>query len=216
MTQRNGLLFILPWIIGFASLALYPIASSLYYSFTNFNGVGTPQWVGFGNYQRLMSDPTYRIAVVNTLYYVVIFVPASTVVSLGMALLLNQKRHGIAVYRTAAFIPSIVPLVASAAVWLWLLNPEYGSVQHHAERCRPAIQCLVALNNLGETITDIDLALAGWREYRHLPGWSAAGAPVPLRGGITGWGRPGHQVLAYYGAHAEPGDPVQRGHRPRR
>src|SRR5579862_7576677 len=87
MTQRNGLLFILPWVIGFASLALYPIASSLYYSFTNFNGVGTPQWVGFANYQKLLSDPSYRIAVVNTLYYVVIFVPASTVVSLGMALL---------------------------------------------------------------------------------------------------------------------------------
>jgi multiple sugar transport system permease protein len=126
MTQRNGLLFILPWVIGFASLALYPIASSLYYSFTNFNGVGTPQWVGFANYQKLLSDPSYRIAVVNTLYYVVIFVPASTVVSLGMALLLNQKRRGMAVYRTAVFIPSIVPLVASAAVWLWLLNPEYG------------------------------------------------------------------------------------------
>ena len=124
--QRNGLFFISPWIIGFASLALWPIAISLYYSFTNFNGVGGAQWVGFANYQRLASDPTYRIAVVNTLYYVAIFVPASTVLSLGMALLLNQKRRGIAIYRTAVFIPSIVPLVASAAVWLWLLNPEYG------------------------------------------------------------------------------------------
>ena len=81
---------------------------------------------GSANYQRLLSDSTYRIAVVNTLYYTAIFVPASTVLSLGMALLLNQKRRGIAVYRTAVFIPSIVPLVASAAVWLWLLNPEYG------------------------------------------------------------------------------------------
>ena len=125
-TQRNGLLFISPWIIGFAGLALWPIAVSLYYSFTNFNGVGAAQWVGFANYQRLMSDPTYRIAVVNTLYYVAIFVPASTVLSLGMALLLNQKRRGIALYRTAVFVPSIVPLVANAAVWLWLLNPEYG------------------------------------------------------------------------------------------
>jgi multiple sugar transport system permease protein len=125
-SQRNGLLFISPWIIGFAVLALYPIAISLYYSFTNFQGIGTAQWVGLANYQKLLSDSTYRIAVVNTLYFTVIFVPASTALSLGMALLLNQKRRGIAVYRTAVFIPSIVPLVASAAVWLWLLNPEYG------------------------------------------------------------------------------------------
>jgi multiple sugar transport system permease protein len=125
-TQRNGLLFISPWIIGFAALAVYPIAISLYYSFTNFDGVGAAQWVGFGNYQRLFNDSTYRTAVVNTLYYTAIFVPLSTVLSLGMAVLLNQKRRGMAVYRTAVFIPSIVPLVASAAVWLWLLNPEYG------------------------------------------------------------------------------------------
>jgi multiple sugar transport system permease protein len=125
-TQRNGLLFISPWIIGFAALAVYPIAISLYYSFTNFDGVGAAQWVGLGNYQRLFNDSTYRTAVVNTLYYTAIFVPLSTVLSLGMAVLLNQKRRGMAVYRTAVFIPSIVPLVASAAVWLWLLNPEYG------------------------------------------------------------------------------------------
>ena len=142
-TQRNGLLFISPWIVGFAGLALWPIAVSLYYSFTNFNGVGAAQWVGFANYQRLMSDPTYRIAVVNTLYYVAIFVPASTVLSLGMALLLNQKRRGIALYRTAVFIPSIVPLVASAAVWLWLLNPEYGLFNTALTRsvCPPTPGC---------------------------------------------------------------------------
>ncbi len=98
----------------------------MYYSFTNFDGVGAAQWVGLGNYQRLFNDSTYRTAVVNTLYYTAIFVPLSTVLSLGMAVLLNQKRRGMAVYRTAVFIPSIVPLVASAAVWLWLLNPEYG------------------------------------------------------------------------------------------
>jgi multiple sugar transport system permease protein len=126
-TLRNGLLFISPWLIGFAVFALWPILSSLYYSFTTFDGLDAPSWIGLANYQKLFtSDATYHLAVANTLYYVAIFLPASTAIALGMALLLNQDRRGMALYRTAFFIPSIVPLVASAAVWLWLFNPQYG------------------------------------------------------------------------------------------
>lgn len=125
-TVRNGLLFISPWVFGFIAFALWPILSSLYYSFTKFDGVTTPTWVGLYNYQQLATDPEYFTAISNTLYYIAIYLPAATAVSLGLALLLNQERRGIAVYRTLFFIPSLVPFVASAAIWLWVFSPEYG------------------------------------------------------------------------------------------
>src|SRR5437016_11083441 len=125
-TLRTGILFISPWIFGFVAFALWPIISSLYYSFTKFDGITTPAWVGFDNYQQLITDPVYLTAVGNTLYYISIYLPVSTALSMGLAILLNQERRGIAIYRTLFFIPSLVPFVASAAIWLWVFNPEYG------------------------------------------------------------------------------------------
>lgn len=123
-----GLLFVSPWLIGFLAFTLYPFGASLYYSFTDFSGVGTPHFVGLNNYRNLLSDHLLVTALWNTVFYTVLEVPLSVAVALLLALLLNMRVKGQSVYRTLLYVPSVVPLVASAILWLWLFNPSYGLV----------------------------------------------------------------------------------------
>ena len=126
---RNGLLFAAPWIVGFVLFAFYPLVMSIYYSFTAYNVVQPPVWVGVENYRELFfHDPLFWKALYNTLYFTAFSVPLSLLFSLGLALLLNQKVAGISVFRTIFFLPSIVPIVASAVLWLWVLNPDSGLI----------------------------------------------------------------------------------------
>jgi len=126
---RNGLLFASPWIIGFTVFTAYAIAASLYYSFCRYDTLSTPQWVGLKNYHRLLlEDEVFRRSLYNTLYMVVIGLPVGLVASLILSLLLNQKVRGIAIYRTIFYVPSLVPAVALATLWLWLLNTDIGLV----------------------------------------------------------------------------------------
>ncbi|MCB0062120.1 MAG: sugar ABC transporter permease [Caldilineaceae bacterium] len=124
---RNGLLFVSPWLVGLCVFTLYPILASFYYSFTVYDIVSAPQFAGLANYQDLLTnDPLFWKAVRNTLYYVLIAVPLYLCTALAVALLLNMKLRGMAVYRTLFFLPSIVPDVASAMLWAWILNPQFG------------------------------------------------------------------------------------------
>ena len=125
---RLGLLFISPWIVGYCVFYLYPFLASLYYSFTRFTGIGNPVFTGLSNYSGLLHDSMFHTAVFNTVYYTVIEVPFSTVVALGLALLLNMKVRGQAVYRTLFYIPSIVPVVASSLIFVWIFQPSFGIV----------------------------------------------------------------------------------------
>jgi multiple sugar transport system permease protein len=126
---RTGLLFISPWLIGFACFTLYPMLASLYYSFTDFKVLDTPQWVGLNNYIAMFKDPLFWKSLVNTFYLTLIGAPLSVIVALGVALLLNIKGvRGIGIYRTVFFMPVIFPAVAGAILWIWLLNPSYGLV----------------------------------------------------------------------------------------
>lgn len=123
----SGFLFALPWIIGFLAFSLYPILASMYYSFTSFNIFQSPKWIGFGNYEELfLYDPKFIKSLLNTMYMVVIGTPITLTAGLLMAVLLNQKVKGQPVFRTIFYLPSIVPIVASSLVWLWILNPQYG------------------------------------------------------------------------------------------
>ncbi|MFD1673262.1 carbohydrate ABC transporter permease [Alicyclobacillus fodiniaquatilis] len=129
--RRNriiGWLFIAPWAIGFLVFALYPFLSSLYYSFTSFDMLSPPKWIAFGNYGRLLHDPLFWRSLYNTLYYTIISVPVSTVLAIAVALLLNMKVHGQSIYRTIFYLPSVVPIVASSVLWLWLFNPSFGLI----------------------------------------------------------------------------------------
>lgn len=123
-----GILFVSPWIVGLVGLVLYPMALSLYYSFTNYDVVGSYQFIGLGNYQQMLVDPTFRQSLYNTLYLVVFMVPVSLVASLAYALLLNLPLFGQRLFRTLLYLPQMVPTVAGALLWMWIFNPEYGLI----------------------------------------------------------------------------------------
>ena len=126
--MRVGLLFVSPWILGFLAFFAYPFFATLYYSFTNFDGMQNAHVIGFANYLALFHDSLFRTAVFNTFYYTAFELPLSTIVALGLALLLNMNVRGRAIYRTIFYIPSIVPLVASCMIFVWIFNPTSGIV----------------------------------------------------------------------------------------
>jgi len=123
----TGLAFISPWIVGFLVFTLYPIVISLYYSFTDFSLFTAPTWVGLQNYKELFTrDDKFFLSLYNTLYFTVLVIPISIVTALMMALVLNVRLQGVSIYRAIFFMPSIVPAVASALVWTWILSPQWG------------------------------------------------------------------------------------------
>ncbi len=122
-----GIAFISPWILGFVAFTLYPIISSFYYSLTDYNLFSSPQWVGLENYHTMLfDDHLFRTALWNTLYITVLGVGLGLLTSLPLALLLHSKVRGVTIYRAIYFLPSIVPIVASAILWKWILNADYG------------------------------------------------------------------------------------------
>ena len=121
-----GILFALPWIIGFLAFSLYPIIMSVYYSLTDFNMFQTPKFVGLENYSALFQDEKFYKSLGNTLSMTVLGTPLCLVAGLLLAVLLNQKVRAMPIFRTFFYLPSIVPLVASSMLWLWILNPQYG------------------------------------------------------------------------------------------
>lgn len=130
LTRTNlihGLIFISPWIIGFSLFIGYPILASLGYSFTDYDVLTTPEFIGLTNYRDLLTaDHLFFTAVRNTLYFALFSIPLNIVLSVAIALLLNLNVRGMSIYRTIFFIPSIVPQVASALLWAWILNPQFG------------------------------------------------------------------------------------------
>ncbi len=124
-----GILFSLPWIIGFAVFIAYPILASLYFSFCSYDAIRPPHWVGWRNYVELFTqDDVFWKSLSNTLYMIVFGLPLMLASSLGLAMLLNQKVKGIALYRTLFYLPSITPVVASSILWMWILNPDIGLI----------------------------------------------------------------------------------------
>ena len=127
---RNGLLFALPWIIGFLALSVYPLIASLYYSFTEFNAVTTPKWVGFENFQDVFHDPLVWKSLRNTLFMVFISTPVNLFVALLLATIVTRNFKLKAAVRTAFFLPSVIPMVAATMVWIWMFDPTYGYINN--------------------------------------------------------------------------------------
>ena len=126
---RNGLLFAAPWLIGFICLTAYPIGTSIYYSLCSYDAVSPPHWVGAQNYSILLTeDELFWRSLWNTAYMIIFGLPLGLVGSLALAFLLNLKVRAMAFYRTLYYLPSITPIVAASALWLWLLNPEIGLI----------------------------------------------------------------------------------------
>jgi len=127
----KGLAFISPWMIGFCLFTAVPIGLSLYFSFCDFSNTSTglpPVYIGLGNYRELMGDDIFWQCVRNTIYYAALVLPLGLVTALGAAMLLNGKIKGQSIYRTIIYLPSLVPAVAAAMLWLWLLNDQLGLI----------------------------------------------------------------------------------------
>ena len=125
----TGLAFISPWLIGFFLFTVGPFLSSVYLSFNSYDLIHSPKWVGVANYETLLrDDPQFWSSLMITVKYAVVSVPLAIVAGVGLALLLNLKVKGQTIFRTIFYLPSIVPAVANAVVFSWILNPEIGLV----------------------------------------------------------------------------------------
>lgn len=124
-----GLFFISPWLLGFLLFTLYPLIASGYYSLTRYDLIREPVFLGLQNYIKLFTDdPHFWNVMYNTLFYVGFSVPLGIGTAFLIATLLNSKIIGRSFFRGIIYIPSIVPAVCSAMVWLFLLNIQYGAI----------------------------------------------------------------------------------------
>ena len=126
-----GYAFIAPWIIGLLAFTAGPILAVFYWSFTDYPILSSPTWVGMKNYQKLfLEDEKFVTCIVNTLIYVGARVPLHLTIAFVVALLLNRTVRGIGIFRTACYVPSMVPIVAMAVIWRILLDPRIGYVNY--------------------------------------------------------------------------------------
>jgi multiple sugar transport system permease protein len=124
-----GLLFASPWLVGFLLWTVYPMISSIFFSFTRYDLLRPPVYIGLQNYKEIFfSDPRIGNVVKNTLFYVFLSVPLSTMTALLVALLLNNKIQGRPFFRAIFFFPSIIPITVIALMWGFLLNPQFGAI----------------------------------------------------------------------------------------
>ncbi len=124
----NGFLFALPWVLGFLFFSLYPLVTSLYYSFTEFNPIVAPKWVGMDNYVSVFRDARFYKSLGNTLFYAFVSTPLNLFVALFLANLINKRFIGRAAVRTIFFLPAVIPMVAGTMVWIWMFDPTYGFI----------------------------------------------------------------------------------------
>ncbi len=128
LQMRLAAVFLIPWVIGLILFNLYPIFSTIYYSFTEYNLMKAPDFIGFDNYIEIFHDPIFYQSVYNSFYFVIVGVTLQIGLSVFSAVLLNMKIPGRGFFRTVFYLPSLVPPVASSLIWMWLLNPQYGLV----------------------------------------------------------------------------------------
>jgi multiple sugar transport system permease protein len=127
-----GWLWSSPWIIGFFVWTLGPMLYSLYLAFTKYNIASAPEWVGIANFVQALSskDSLFWPSLVRTFTWAIVMVPLSLTCSLLAAMLLNQHLRATALFRTLYFLPSLTPAVASALLWRWLFQPDFGPINY--------------------------------------------------------------------------------------
>jgi multiple sugar transport system permease protein len=129
--RRRGivLLFLSPWIVGFSVFFGYPLVMSAYLSFTTYDLLSSPQWVGLGNYRYLLKDdPEIWTSVRNTLWLVAVLVPLQVLFAFGVATMLARAKTGVGLFRTVFYLPALVPPVAATLGFVYILNPATGPV----------------------------------------------------------------------------------------
>lgn len=121
-----GYVFILPSVIGVLVWQAGPMLYSIWLSLTDWDVLTPARFIGFANFSRMTREPLFWKALFVTFYFTIVIVPLNLVAGFAVALLLNTKVRGMAVYRTIYYLPTIVPQVASAILWLWLFNSDFG------------------------------------------------------------------------------------------
>ena len=176
----SGLLFISPWIVGFAVFMLYPMCASLYYSFCDYSVLRPAVFVGAENYGDLFSDEVFWVSLGNTLYFAFFSLGIGLVLSLSVAVMLNMKVPGMAFHRTIVFLPSLVPIVALSVLWMWILNGDRG-----------------LLNTMLESVINRALALVNSEKTFSAPNWLGSESwAMPALIIMSLWGI-GHAVVIY-------------------
>jgi multiple sugar transport system permease protein len=127
--RRLVLLLMSPWIVGFGVFFAYPLISNAYLSFTHYDLLSHPRWIGTSNYEYLFEkDPSLWPAVKNTLWLVAFMVPLQVVFAIGVAVALQRARRGVGFFRTVFYLPTLAPPVAATLGFVFLLNPATGPV----------------------------------------------------------------------------------------
>ena len=124
----RGYLFIMPVVLGLLIWTFGPMLASAYYSLTDYKIIGVPEFIGFQNYIDLFNDKAFIQSLSVTVRFGLMFVVFSQIVGLGLAVLLTQKVRGLTVFRTIFYLPIIVPAAASAVLWKYLYNKEFGPI----------------------------------------------------------------------------------------
>jgi multiple sugar transport system permease protein len=129
-------IFLAPYLLGIFVLVIIPALLTFGMAFTKYNAVSAPKWVGFENFSRLWTSVYARSALRNTLIFVLSAVPIRLVGALGLALLLQRKGLVFGIFRSIVYLPTVIPEVAYALIWMWIFNPLYGPLN-------------ISLNHLG-------------------------------------------------------------------
>ncbi|WP_142427449.1 carbohydrate ABC transporter permease [Enterococcus durans] len=124
--QNIAYLFILVPVSLLLIFGIFPILMALYFSFTDYNIIEPANWRGFANFQKIFQDEFFFVSLRNTLVYTFLYVPLGLIVALGTAILLNKKVKVTNLFRTFFYLPVLCSTVATATIWYWLLNPQYG------------------------------------------------------------------------------------------
>lgn len=122
----DGYIFILPWLLGFLLWTAGPMLASIIIALMRWDLFSSPMWIGIKNFQDLFRNPLVGIAFYNTAFYTFLSVPINLTTALMTALLLNQRIRFQSFFRTFFYLPGIMPAVANAVLWLWILNPDIG------------------------------------------------------------------------------------------
>jgi multiple sugar transport system permease protein len=122
----DGYLFILPWILGFILFTAFPMGFSFVLTLMDWDVLTPPSWAGLGNFSRLLDDNLVSTSLFNTAYFTFFSVPLRMVVALAAAMLLSASVRGLSFFRTAFYLPTVLPAVANAILWMWMFNPSMG------------------------------------------------------------------------------------------
>lgn len=127
LLSRNPSLWMLaPFLVGAVGLFIVPAFLTFALAFYEYDAISPPVYVGDANFKEVFADPLFTIAVKNSLYFIALAIPLRVIGALVLALLLNHRQRGVGLFRVAVFLPSVVPDVAYALIWLWVFNPLYG------------------------------------------------------------------------------------------